>query len=170
MILTIIIIIALLLAYRSGMRRGLVAIVVRTIGFLVVAGLGIFLAPSVGQMLSNIFPTTVSQVFYQMLAFWVIAILGGIGLRIITNAASLTTKKVPVISQVDGFLGGMVALLLMYGVLFFGLLLVSAWPSESTQVLLDNSSVAQFILNKTPLISEQVYNNWLNGSQTTIFG
>ena len=70
MILTIIIIIALLLAYRSGMRRGLVAIVVRTIGFLVVAGLGIFLAPSVGQMLSNIFPTTVSQVFYQMLAFF----------------------------------------------------------------------------------------------------
>ncbi len=96
-----------------------------------------------------------------MLAFWVIAIIGGLGLRFITNAVRQTAKKIPIISQADRLLGGLFSLAMMYGVIFFLLLLVDTWPGVQPKPFIAESSVAQFMLKKTPVISQQVLDNWL---------
>lgn len=162
MILTIGILIVLVAAFRHGTRKGLVAIFIKLVGFVVVAGLGLYFAPSLGQKLSSIFATTeVNRIFYQMLAFWLIAIIGGLGLRLITNAVRQTAKKIPIISQADRLLGGLFSLAMMYGVIFFLLLLVDTWPGVQPKPFIAESSVAQFMLKKTPVISQQVLDNWL---------
>ncbi len=50
MILTIGILIVLIAAFRHGTHKGLAAIFIKLVGFVVVAGLGLYFAPSLGQV------------------------------------------------------------------------------------------------------------------------
>ena len=44
----------------------------------------------------------------------------------------------------------------MYGVIFFALLLLATWPNVEVNNLVNNSYLARFILERTPLFSREL--------------
>ncbi|MEY8662202.1 CvpA family protein [Ligilactobacillus faecis] len=169
MILTLIIILLLFVAFKHGATRGFLAVSVKLIGFIALMVLSLWFAPSVGQSLADLFRSLgVQLIFYQILAFWLIMLVGGILLRFVTVTLKKTTRRLPVISHVDRLLGGIVSFLMMYGVLFFGLLLGSVWPTPTPKEMILDSSGAQFILKKTPIISQEIYSHWLEQPELTV--
>lgn len=164
MLITLIIILLLIIAFRFGFKRGLLMTLMSVAGYVVVFLLAIFLAKPMGVALAGIFPSlsdnaNFSNLFYQVLSFWIIAILGSIVYRIIARTINGITK-LPLISQVNALAGAALSTLLMYIVIFFGLLLMSAWPNVSVQQSVQESTVAQWILTKTPIFSKDIFNNY----------
>nr|WP_321315937.1 CvpA family protein [uncultured Ligilactobacillus sp.] len=166
MLVTLIIILLLILAFRFGYKRGLLMTLMSAVGYIVVFLLAIFLAKPMGIALSGALPALCknvdfSTVFYQVLAFWIIAIVGSIIYRVVAKTVNGITK-LPLISQLNAFAGAALSTILMYIVIFFGLLLMSAWPNSNVQQSVHESNVAQWILTKTPLFSQNIFDNISN--------
>lgn len=69
--------------------------------------------------------------------------------------------KLPVVSSVNRVLGGLASFLMMYAVIFFALLFAASWPNARVRNSIDDSTIARFILNKTPGLSEKIISDWL---------
>lgn len=174
MSLSLIIILLLIVAYRTGARKGLVQTVVNVVGYIVVAAASAWLAHEYGPALSSHMPQiadagggllaaagiNLNSAFYQILLFWILTIGLGIGFRMVSGSLLVFTK-LPVISQLNRLLGGVASFLLMYAVIFFGLILAGSWPNAEVRAAVDDSAVAEFILNRTPGLSERIFSDWL---------
>lgn len=157
---TLVIILLLILAFRYGWKRGLLMTLLNMAGYIIVFLLAIFLTKPFGKELSFIFPTlwknyTVQEMFCNMLAFWIIAIVGGIAYRILARTVNGITK-LPLISQINALAGAFLSTLLMYVVIFFALLFMVVWPSSNVKASIQESTVAEWILQKTPILSYQM--------------
>ena len=93
--------------------------------------------------------------FYKILSFWIIGIIGGIIVRILANVSKGFTK-LPVISQFNALLGGILTTIMMYVVIFFGLILLSNWPSQKVKQTVEESRVAVYILDNTPNVMNRI--------------
>lgn len=160
---TIIILLLLILAFRFGYKRGLLMTLLSVAGYVIVFLLAVFIAKPMGQALAASLPQLAknagfSTMFYQVLAFWIIAIVGSIIYRFIARTVNGITK-LPLISQINALAGAALSTLLMYVVIFFGLLLMSSWPSQNVRTTVQQSNTAQWILTKTPGFSKYIFNN-----------
>ena len=172
MIINLIILLILLGCWINGRKRGLIALVISAITYLigwVVARLG---AKSLGMILSSILPSignqdvpatggavsgvlTVSsnQFFYNGIAF--IIIFYGITFfsRWLLKRVNFL-KKVPVLGTLNGWAGGLLEVLLGYLIIFMVLIIFQMWPAVWWQNQLANSGLAQWIILKTPILAE----------------
>ena len=169
MILSLIIVILLILAFRYGLRRGLVLAMLNFVTYAMVLALSLILAGGLGDFLATLLPSlnsestsfllwtnvNLSQVFYRIIAFWIIAISLGLVFRFGTGLIA-GVFKLPVLSQLNSLLGGVLACLIMYGLIFFGLVLLATWPNQDINALVSNSTLAEFILEQTPLFSQEL--------------
>lgn len=155
MILSLIIIILLICAFRYGIRRGLLGSLVSLLGYIIVFILSLFLASPLGNIIAGLFSNIndgsglLATTFYKILSFWIIGIIGGVIVRILANVSKSFTK-LPVISQFNALLGGILTTIMMYIVIFFGLILLSNWPSQEVKQTVEESRVAVYILDNTP--------------------
>ena len=88
MIISLIIIILLICAFRYGIRRGLLGSLVSLLGYIIVFILSLFLASPLGNIIAGLFSNIndgsglLATTFYKILSFWIIGIIGestGIG-------------------------------------------------------------------------------------------
>ena len=98
--------------------------------------------------------------FYQIMLFWIFTIGLGIVFRMISGSIGIFAK-LPVVSSVNRVLGGLASFLMMYAVIFFALLFAASWPNARVRNSIDDSTIARFILNKTPGLSERIISDWL---------
>ena len=94
---TLVIILLLILAFRYGWKRGLLMTLLNMAGYIIVFLIAIFLFKPLGRELSFVLPSlwksSVFQgMFYDMLAFWIIAIVGGIIYRVLALTVNGITK------------------------------------------------------------------------------
>ena len=167
--LTLIIVLLLILAFRFGLKRGLLMTLLSVAGYVIVFLLAIFLAKPMGSALATMMPalwknSIFSGMFYNVLAFWIIAIVGSIIYRFLARTVNGITK-LPLISQVNALAGAALSTILMYVVIFFALLLMAAWPSQNVRATVQQSPVAEWILKKTPVISQQRRNDYNDQNQ-----
>ena len=167
MIVTLIIILLLIIAFRYGFKRGFLMTLLNLSGYVVVFLVAVLLAKPMGSSLAQLLPqlsknNDFTNIFYNVLSFWIVAIIGGVLYRFIAHTINGITK-LPLISQLNALAGALFSSLLMYLVIFWGLLLMSAWPDSKVRLIVQDSSLAEWILNKTPLISNEVFNNINNG-------
>ena len=169
MILSLIIIILMILAFRYGLRRGLVLTMLNFVAYIIVLVISLLFASSLGDFLATFLPNlnststsfltwtnvNLNQVFYRLLAFWIIAISLGLVFRFVARIIN-GLFKLPILSQLNSLLGGFLAGLIMYGVIFFALLLLATWPNVEVNNLVNNSYLARFILERTPLFSREL--------------
>ena len=91
MIISLIIIILLICAFRYGIRRGLLGSLVSLLGYIIVFILSLFLASPLGNIIADLFSNIndgsglLATTFYKILSFWIIGIIGGIIVRITCN-------------------------------------------------------------------------------------
>lgn len=167
--LTLIIVLLLILAFRFGLKRGLLMTLLSVAGYVIVFLLAVFLAKPMGAALATMMPTLwknsiFSGMFYNVLAFWIIAIVGSIIYRFLARTVNGITK-LPLISQVNALAGAALSTILMYVVIFFALLLMAAWPSQNVRATVQQSPVAEWMLKKTPVISQQIMNDYNDQNQ-----
>ncbi|KRN06067.1 hypothetical protein FD15_GL001253 [Liquorilactobacillus sucicola DSM 21376 = JCM 15457] len=103
---------------------------------------------------------TGSTLFYHGLAYWLIIIVGGIIFSSVARKLNLITR-LPVISQLNAIAGGILSLVISYLLIFATLLILAGWPAENVNRSVKQSSLAMFILKETPVISQNLYQNYL---------
>lgn len=171
MLVSLIILLLLVLGFRYGLKRGLAQTLVSLIGYVLVLLVALYFSSPLGDFLAKYMPSLeqsqgqqaagggITGIFYKILAFWIVALLAGIALRIL-NRSVLSITKLPVISQFNALAGGLIWLLATYVIIFFGLLLLASSELDQIKLSLENSQVAEFILQETPLFSSQLVQYW----------
>lgn len=172
MLISIIIVVLLVAAYFNGARRGgLVLTLLDLIGLVVLFILAANYSALVGEWLQRLVALfegngaswqatkgvtlSGSSTFYYGLAYWLIIIIGGLLIRRLIRSLNLVTR-IPVIKQLNSLAGGVLGLFLVYLLIFAGLLVLQAWPSAAIRTNVQDSQLAQVILNKTPVVSQQI--------------
>lgn len=171
---SIIIIIALVLAFYNGARRGLVMQLILTAGYLITLVVAKTQAGNLATKLNLIVPYPnpnadsklaffkgealfhLDKAFYTMLAFIMILCLGWLVTRFVGMLCNSLTF-LPLVKQANFLGGGLLSFLVTYIGIFFVLVLLSMVPIDGLQNLFRSSGLVKFIVNDTPYFSNMVF-------------
>ncbi|MCW6675032.1 CvpA family protein [Aerococcaceae bacterium NML171108] len=177
--LSIAIIIALVFGFYNGYRRGLLMQLIRLIGYIV----SIVLATKFYEPLTKIvemlvpFPSiqqdtqlavynesvsfVLDQAFYRVITFVLIGLIGWL----LTNFISLFFSKLKYYNffwkQANYLAGGVINLVITYGVVFLFLFILSLIPIEFIQQQFVDNPLAYWIVSQTPILSDTAIDAWL---------
>lgn len=104
-----------------------------------------------------------STLFYHGIAYWLIIILGGVIFGSIARKLNILTR-IPVVSQINALAGGLLSLVIAYLLIFATLLILVGWPTANVSRNVKKSPVAMFILKETPVVSQNLYQKYLQQS------
>lgn len=172
------IIIILVINFYGGARRGLVLQIVMTGGYLLSyivarlyylklgAHLELFIPyPSATEnsqfaFFDHALGLELDKAFYNAVAFMLILFIGWLVTRFIGRLLNSLTFF-PIIKQANYLGGGILSVLVAYIAIFLILYVLAMIPMDTIQEMLKNSSLAQFIVKHTPILSNQIYNWWI---------
>ncbi|GAK31265.1 colicin V production protein [Weissella oryzae SG25] len=177
MVLTFILAIILLLAWRKGYHNGLLRTFIRLIGRVLIWVVALLFAHRLGAWLLTSFFTgttaqygvtsmpdvakdTALQFMTSGIAFGVITMIGYFILRSVENGVNFL-NHIPVIGWVNRLLGGLLNIGIIYVLLFFVLQIFQTWQVPWWQNQLTSSDFAQWILTQTPFLSNEIYQWWI---------
>lgn len=177
--LTLVIIMALAIAFYTGARRGLMMQLMLTAGYIVSLAMAkkyyLVLAKKIELIVPYPAPTPDSKLvffegnslfklddaFYAGLAFLLLLFVGWLATRFIGILCHNLTFF-PLVKQVNTFGGGILSLVIVYLGIFFALSVLAMIPADFVQNLFKGSGVARFMVERTPYFSNQVIIWWLN--------
>ncbi|PKR79235.1 hypothetical protein CEY16_05715 [Halalkalibacillus sediminis] len=173
--LNIILLILLILGFLIGLKRGFILQVFHLAGFIVAFLVALlyyrdlgdqlelwipFPAPSDGHFWSSFFQSDVIEgAFYYGISFFAIFFTVKILMQIIANLLDFVAHF-PVLHSVNNLLGAIVGFIEMYLIIFVVLFVLSLVPSGFVQDFVSQSSLATFIIEQTPVFSEQLKEKW----------
>lgn len=178
MVMTIGIVFVLVMGFYSGARRGLVLQLVLTIGYVasyyvasqyysqLAAHLELLIPyPSATESTQFVFYDQVvgfnlDVAFYNGIAFLIILFAGWLITRFIGGLLNALTF-VPIVKQLNTLGGGLLNFVVSYAAVFLLLLLLTMLPVDSVQEQFNDSSLARWIVQDTPVLSEQIYQWWI---------
>lgn len=177
--LTIVIIIALAVAFYTGARRGLVMQIILTVGYILSLAMAkkyyLILANKIELLVPYPAPNADSklvffegeslfkldQAFYAGLAFLLILFVGWLITRFVGILCHNLTFF-PLVKQVNILGGGILSFVIVYMGIFFALSVLAMIPVDFIQNMFRGSGIARFIVGSTPYFSNQVVIWWLN--------
>ncbi|PXW90065.1 putative membrane protein required for colicin V production [Streptohalobacillus salinus] len=172
----IILLLLLVLGVLRGLKRGLVLQVFHFISFFVAFFIATSFYQEIAGMLEMWIPYPpldaekwaffgeafdLESAYYNMIAFVVLFFGVKIILSIIGSMLDFVAE-LPLLSVINSTLGAVFGFLEMYLVLFIFIFVLSLVPIEQIQSLIDQSGVAQFMIEKTPLFSNRIMNLWFS--------
>ena len=107
----------------------------------------------------NLEAIDVDRTFYQVLAFALIFFVVKFALQIVASIFDFLTY-LPVLHTVNRLLGAVFGFVEMYLLLFLALYVFALLPIEKIQVILADSSLTRFMLEKTPIFTSLVKEWW----------
>lgn len=99
--------------------------------------------------------------YYNAIAFALLFFGVKVVLSIISSMLDLVAE-LPLLSTINGVLGSIFGFLEAYLVLFIVLYIASLLPIEPVQNWLESSSIAAFMVESTPVLSNQLKNLWFS--------
>ncbi|MDR3242003.1 MAG: CvpA family protein [Lactobacillaceae bacterium] len=172
MIISIIIIAALVLAAVKGHRYGLARTLALSAGRILVWALAVLLAHNVGNAIHQLFTGVVNakwatpvateladkapDFLFSGLGFAIISIVGMIIVSLVQRGLKFI-NKIPLLGGLNRLLGMALNILVIYIGIFFVLQVVGTWNLPWFHDQITNSPVAQFVMTKTPLLSDKIY-------------
>lgn len=167
MIVTIIIAVILIMAVYRGMKRGLIVQLLYTLGYIGVYIFARLAAPSVSAWLATWSGSAAASLgVTNTIAFLMMIALGWFIVRLLARWSRLITW-LPVIKQVNSVAGAVVAFVLNYIGLFIVLTVLNFIPNTAIQYQISQSSVAQVIIDKTPVLTSQLLQKYLFNNEDT---
>mgnify|MGYP001947054212 CR=1 FL=1 len=97
--------------------------------------------------------------FYNAIAFVILFFSTKVVLHIVASMLDFVAN-LPVLSSINGLLGAVLGFIEIYCILFIFLYLFALAPVEMVQNGIEQSSIATFIIEKTPVISNQIKSLW----------
>ncbi|WAA11630.1 CvpA family protein [Fervidibacillus halotolerans] len=175
--LNVILLILLFMGFIVGLRRGLVLQLIHLTSFFIAFLLAALYYEELALRLSLWIPyptigdgTTLQMVldmvngeeaFYKGIAFFLIFFVVKILLHIIGSMIDFLAN-IPIIKQLNGWLGALLGFFEVYLILFVILYILALLPIEYIQDLIRNSSIASGIIEHTPIFSKKLQDMWLN--------
>lgn len=172
---TLILLILLIIGMVVGYRRGFILQffhLVGTLAAVIIAALNyetlaarldlILPYPSTSETLSNpIFPSIMDAeyAYYDMSAFFMIFIVAKILIQLVVSAFDYL-QQIPVFNVVGEVVGAVLGLVEMIYILVVILFMLSMVPLDFIQTPIENSGLANFILEHTFILSER-FMEWL---------
>lgn len=175
---TLLIIIFLAIGFYSGYRRGFTLQIVYTAGY----GLAFWAAEKYYKMLAPKlellipYPSATAdtklvffdsqlildldQAFYAACAFMLILFAGWLVTRFIAIFAH-KLMFLPLLKQANSLAGGILSFVVVYVGIFLILSVISMVPIAAIQDMLGSSSLVKFIIEQTPILSNEIYNLWV---------
>ncbi|MFL1695211.1 CvpA family protein [Weissella kandleri] len=172
MIISILILLALLMAWMHGYHEGFVRVLIRSVGRVLVWVLAVLLAHNVGDVIANLVnnqltstwssPVSASllnqsnRFLYSGIGFSLVTMIGFAILRQIQRSMRIL-NKVPVLGFFNRVLGALLNTIIMYTGIFFLLYILGAFDWTWMHEQITYSPVAQFVMQETPILSSQIY-------------
>lgn len=100
------------------------------------------------------------EAFYRAIAFIIIFFAVKILLQVVGSMLDFIAH-LPILKQLNVWAGGMLGFAEVYLILFILLYIGALIPIEFLQKPLDDSIMANLIVNHTPFLSEQIKNMWI---------
>nr|SFZ88707.1 Colicin V production protein [Loigolactobacillus rennini] len=161
MLINIIIIAILLWAIYRGLKRGLIAELLYTIGYVAVFIFARLVAPEVSAWLAGWSSSAATSLgVTYTIAFLLLLMVGWLVIRLLVRWSRLITW-LPVIKQANGLAGAVVAFVINYFGVFIVLSVLNFIPNVTLQSQLQQSSVAQSVVTKTPELTSQLLQKYL---------
>lgn len=173
--LNFIIIAFLIFGILMGLKRGLILQVVHLFGFIISFILAILNYQKLAPYLSLWIPypeltgdsswalflqaLPLEKGFYNGVAFISIFFLSKIILQIIASMLDFIAE-LPILNSANRILGALLGFIEVYLIIFILLYIMALIPLELVQVALDESSVGQTIIEKTPYFSGKIMDLW----------
>lgn len=172
---SLILFILLILGFLIGLKRGFILQILHLTGFIVAFVIAILYFRDLAEHLELWIPypqlsedsfwgdlsnsVDLEHAFYNAIAFFVIFIVIKIIMQIVANLLDFVAH-LPVLNSINNLLGAIFGLIEMYVILFVILFFASLVPMDMVQDLINDSALATFIIEKTPVISEQLKDKW----------
>ncbi|WP_186576213.1 CvpA family protein [Aquibacillus kalidii] len=99
--------------------------------------------------------------FYNAIAFVALFFVAKIVLQIIASMLDFVAD-LPVLNSINGLLGAILGFIETYFIVFILLYIAALVPVAFVQDLLDQSSVANYIIEHTPIVAEQIKTLWFD--------
>ncbi|MBF8808420.1 MAG: CvpA family protein [Enterococcus lacertideformus] len=176
--LNLLILFILLIAFFSGARRGFSMQIVYTVGYILsfiaaqyfyknlASHLELYIpypavtANSKMVFFDQLFSFRLDEAFYAGVAFLLILFVGSLITRFIGIFVH-TLTYIPILQQVDWLAGGVLSVIVAYVTIFLLLSLLTFVPVDIIQKQFSGNSLARFIVEKTPLLTDKIYNLWI---------
>ncbi|NGP44997.1 CvpA family protein [Bacillaceae bacterium SIJ1] len=172
--LNVIIFVILCAGFFIGIRRGLILQVIHMAGLVISFIVAFLYYKEFSQMIKFWIPYSggedgtfalfadgifLEQTFYQGVAFAVLFFGTKIILQMI-GAMLDFLADLPLLSTVNRALGGAFGLIEVYLIIFVLLYVAALTPVEQVQRSIDDSSIAKVIVEKTPILSQEIKERW----------
>lgn len=172
---SLIILILLIFGFFMGLKRGLILQTLHLVGFIVafvvasvyydvIASRLTFWIPypelsSDSALTTFINSPFVENAFYNSIAFAIIFFSVKVILQIIASMLDFVAS-LPILKSMNNIAGAILGFLEVYLILFVLLFILALTPIEQIQHWIDQSSLALFIIEDTPYLSEKVKTLW----------
>ncbi|MBU5593627.1 CvpA family protein [Amphibacillus sp. MSJ-3] len=172
--LDIIILGLLVLGILRGLKRGFILQTFHFIGFFIAFFVAVYFYGSLAPHLEMLIPyprlleedwaffsetLMLENAYYNMIAFAILFF----GTKIVTSIVSSMLDFVadlPILNVVNGVLGVVIGFIEQYLIVFIVVFILSLLPIGQIQSLLEGSSIARFMIEQTPVFSEQIKSLW----------
>lgn len=167
--------IMLLFGFFMGLKRGFILQLLHLTGYIIAFIVAVKYYDVLGPKLSLWIPypelseesawavflqsLPLETAFYNAIAFAIIFFAVKIALQIIASMLDFVAS-IPIIKSVNKILGSVLGFLEVYLLLFILLYILALTPVETIQNWISNSSIAVFIIEKTPYFSEKLLELW----------
>jgi len=100
------------------------------------------------------------EAYYRAIAFFLLFVGTKILMQIIGSMLDFVAM-LPLLKQVNRLLGGLFGFVETYLILFIVLFFAALLPIEGVQNILNQSALANFIVNHTPYFSDKIHELWI---------
>ena len=163
MIVDIIILIILLYGLLSGLMRGGVLQFFSLVGFVIALILARLFSADLADIISSIISTDNQTwlILFNVISFMIIYIIVRLIIRKIASLLNIVTK-LPVIGFLNRIIGALLGFVQMYLISFVVIIILFITPLEKIKALIEESQVAMYMVNSTPVLSELFKTMWFN--------
>lgn len=172
--LDIIILGLLVLGIFRGLKRGFILQILHFTGFFIAFFVATYFYGNLATQLEMLIPyprilaedwaffsesLMLENAYYNMIAFAILFFATKIIVSIISSMLDFVAE-LPILNVLNGILGALFGLIEQYLILFIVIFVLSLLPISQIQSLLESSSMARFMIEQTPIFSEQIKTLW----------
>ncbi|MFG6119029.1 MULTISPECIES: CvpA family protein [Thalassobacillus] len=171
----ILLIIMLIIGLLNGLRRGFILQLFHIIGFIAAFVVAVLYYDDLAERLTLWVPypdlpssaewaiflesLPLEVAFYNAIAFAILFFGVKIIVQIIASMLDFVAD-LPILRTLNGLLGAVLGFIETYLILFILLSIAALLPLEAVQNALDNATIAQAIIEHTPMFSQQLKSLW----------
>jgi uncharacterized membrane protein required for colicin V production len=178
----LILIVLLILGAFIGLKRGFIMQVLHLTSFIIAFIIAVLFYDNIAPKLTMWIPypeftedgfgalfgaLPLEDAYYNGIAFVFLFFVAKITLQILANMLDFVAE-LPILHSVNGLLGAILGFIETYFILFIILYFMALLPIDMFQGYINDSSIAQFMIEHTPLLSSQIKDLWFDQISETV--